>query len=183
MGYEDQLKAKFEPARIRATLSFAGLYQILHEMIKHAVIDEVRQFYRTGFDEAGWQHDEVAYRTKVTALDPRSKFRASALWLVDSKAITRAQADRLDAIYAHRHELSHELIKYVVDPAFEPDVDLFTDAAEILKAVARFWTSVEIDIGTFEHLGDVDIDEIAPLSLIVLQQCVDAYVGGLPSQE
>jgi len=29
-----QLEAKLQPQRIRATLSFAGLYQISHEMIK-----------------------------------------------------------------------------------------------------------------------------------------------------
>jgi len=36
---------------------------------------------------------------------------------------TLAQANRLDDVYAHRHELSSELIKYVVDPAFVTDGD------------------------------------------------------------
>jgi hypothetical protein len=57
------------------------------------------------------------------------------LWLVDSEAIAPAQADRLDAIYAHRHPLSHELIMYIVDPGFEPSLELFTDALAILKAI------------------------------------------------
>ena len=61
---------------------------------------------------------------------------------VKGDAITLAQADRLDGIYAHRHDLSHELIKYVVDPDFEPDVELLTDALTILKSIRRFWTSI-----------------------------------------
>jgi hypothetical protein len=110
---------------------------------------------------------------------PKDRFRASLLWLVGSEAITLAQADRLKAINAHRHELSHELIKYNVDPGFEPSPELFTDALAILKAIRRFWSSVEKDIGSFEHFGDVDHDEVVPLSLMILQQCIDAHVAGL----
>lgn len=110
------------------------------------------------------------------------------MWLVDSEAITLGQADRLDAIYAHRHELSHELIKYIVDPHFEPTLEPFTDTLANLKAIRRFWSSVAIrrfwssvekDIGSFEDFGDVDLDEVVPLSLMVLQQCIDAYAADL----
>ncbi len=65
-------------------------------------------------------------------------------------AITLAQADRLEDIYPHRHDLSHELIEYIVDPDFEPDVELFTDALTILKVIRRFRTSIEKEIGAFE---------------------------------
>ena len=54
--------AKLQPQRIRASLSFAGLYQITHEMIKQSVLEEVRLFYRQGFDETGWQYDEEEYK-------------------------------------------------------------------------------------------------------------------------
>ena len=46
----------------------------------------------------------------------------------------------------------------------------------------RFWTSIEMDIGSFEDFGDVDLDEVTPLSLAVLQMCIDAYVAGLPAR-
>jgi hypothetical protein len=144
-----------------------------------SVLEEVRLFYRQGFDETGWQYDEEEYKRRVLTGAPKDRFRASLLWLVDSEAITLAQADRLDAIYAHRHELSHELTKYIVDPDFEPSLELFTDALVILKAIRRFWSSVEKDIGSFEDFGDVDLDEVVPLSLMVLQQCIDAYAAGL----
>lgn len=49
--YMQQLEAKLQPQRIRTTLCFAGLYQITHEMIKQSVLEEVRLFYRPGFDE------------------------------------------------------------------------------------------------------------------------------------
>jgi hypothetical protein len=52
-----------------------------------------------------------------------------------------------------------------------------------LRAIRRFWTSIEKDIGSFEDFGDVDLDEVTPLSLHVLQMCIDAYIAGLPAAE
>jgi hypothetical protein len=182
-AYRQRLEAKLRPERIRATLGFAGLYQMVHELIKTAVLDEVREFYWRGIENGVVVYDEQAYAENVLVRAPKNKFRASLLWLVEGDAITLAQADRLDDIYAHRHDLSHELIKYVVDPDFEPDVELLTDALTILKSIRRFWTSIEKDIGSFEEFGDVDLDEVTPLSLAVLQMCIDAHVGGLPPSE
>jgi hypothetical protein len=133
-----RLTAKLQPWRIRATLSFAGLYQITHELIKEAVVDEVRQFYMDGFDQSGYTYNEESYAAHVLSRDPKKrKFRASLLWLVESDAISMEQADRLDEIYAHRHDLTHELGKYIVDPNFEPDMQLFMDALEILSLFQR----------------------------------------------
>jgi hypothetical protein len=119
----------------------------------------------------------------VLSRAPKNRFRASLLWLVDYKAITLAQADRLDVIYAHRHDVTHELIKYVVDVKFEPAVNLLADALVILRDIRRFWTQIEVDVGTFEDLGEVDVDEVQPLSLMILQMCIDAYIDGLPDSE
>ena len=173
------LEAKLAPQRIRATLGFAGLYQITHELIKTAVLDEVHAFYWRGIENGADVYDEAAYSSQVLAKAPKSRFRASLLWLVECAAITLPQADRLEMIHAHRHDLSHELIKYIVDPEFEPDIELLTDALATLRAIRRFWTSVEKDIGSFEDFEDVDVDEVVPLSLYVLQMCIDAYVAGL----
>ena len=176
--------AKLQPERIRATLAFAGLYQITHGLIQQAVLHDVRQVFWIGFDENGMNYDEARYQADVLNRDPKSRFRASLLWLVNMEAITLAQADRLQEIRGHRDDVTHELIKYVVDVKFEPDVDLLADALDILRDIRRFWTQWEIDIGTFEdEFGDVDVDEVQPLSLIVLAKCIDASVAGLPGAE
>jgi len=39
------LEAKLQPARIRSTLAFAGLYQLTHEQLKRAVLDQVKGFF------------------------------------------------------------------------------------------------------------------------------------------
>jgi hypothetical protein len=176
-----RLEAKLDPVHIRATLEFAGLYQITHELIKELVLDRVREFYWCGFRDGRHIYDEQRYAKNVLARAPKNRFRASLLWLVDLNVITLKQADRLEEIYAFRHELTHELLKYIVDPGFEIDVQLFLDALSILGALSRFWTEVEIDIGSFEHLGKVDPDEAVWAPLFVLQLCIEAYTDGLRS--
>ena len=87
--------------------------------------------------------------------------------------------NRLDEIYAHRHDLTHELAKYVVDPDFEPSMELFGDALQILRDVSRFWVQVEMDIGSFDEFGEIDVDEVVPADIAMLEICIKAYVDGL----
>jgi hypothetical protein len=105
---------------MRATLAFAGLYQMTHELIKVAVLDEVRQFYWQGVHDGVPVYNDQAYAERVLSKSPKDKFRASLLWLVEAGALTLAQADRLEDVFAHRHDLSHELIKYIVDQNLNP---------------------------------------------------------------
>lgn len=82
-------------------------------------------------------------------------------------------------IYAHRHDLTHELGKYIVDIDFEPDAELFMDALTVLKDLSRFWTQIEIDIGSFEEHGQVTVDDVQSLNLLLLDMCISAYRDGL----
>jgi hypothetical protein len=157
-------------------MQFAALYQMTNEMTRHAVLDEVRQFFATGFVDGKWVIDTDQYRTQVLSRD-NSTFTASLLWLVDMGALTFEQSSRLREIHAHRNELTHELVKYIADA--NADVELFTDAVNILRTLRRFWTGVEADVGTFDDYDDLDLDEVVPLSMMVLQQCLDAYIDGL----
>jgi hypothetical protein len=145
-------------------------------------VDRVREFF--GFTNIGgdgtWlpSNGEAEYRTSVLSRD-RSAFKASLLWLAGMSAITMDQMNRLDEIYAHRHDLTHEPAKYLVDPDFEPSIELLADALQILRDISRFWIQVEMDIGTFEEFGDIDIDEVVPAYVAMLEVCIKAYVEGL----
>lgn len=186
------LLRKMEPQNIRSTLAFAGLYQITHEMLKQAILERVRDFYCVGFHESGLSYDEMRYQQDVIEAarsegwfktEKTNRFTASVAWLVRMDAITKEQADRLKVIYNHRHDLTHELVAFIVDPDRNPDPQAFVDAVGTLRDIHRFWISVERDIGMFDHLEDVSLDDVAPASLLVLQQCIDAYFEGRPNQE
>jgi hypothetical protein len=176
--YEARLRAKLAPERIRATLSFAGLILIVYEMMKQAVVKDVREFYCRGFDESGMLYDEQGYARDVKSLD-RSQFRASAKWLVNSGAIKDEQVEVLERLYVHRKDIAHELAKYLIDVDHEPDADLFIEALQVLRDIRRFWTQIEIDIGSFDDHGDVTVDDVQPLSLLALGMFIDAYSEGV----
>lgn len=183
-AYRSWLEAKLDPKRIRSTLAFAGLFQLTHEAIKYEVLERVKAFY--GFTQEGdgrgqWLGGppaEQQYQQDVLALAPKNPFRASLEWLRQEAAITDEQVARLASIYSHRHELTHELGKYIIDPDCEPDVDLFEGAVEILKAITRFWAQVQIDVGTYDGHDDIDVDDVTPAYLLFLQLCLDAFADG-----
>ena len=87
----------------------------------------------------------------------------------------------MEDVYSHRHDLAHELGKYLVDPDAEPDVQLFVEALEILRELARFWVEYEVDIGLLDDHPYATVDDVTPMQLVLLQLCIDAYVQGLPN--
>ena len=186
-----RLEAKFAPWRIRTTLTFAGLYQLAHELIRTSVIDDVRLFYvNTLFtpvskeDKEERAREEERYAWEVLYLHPKGhEFPASLAWLVNAHAITQAQANHLRRIGAHRNDLTHELLKYLVDPRFEPNVMLLKDAVEILVAIRLFWIEMEIAKGSFEEFGNVSVEDVSSPMITVLQMCIDAYIEGFTIEQ
>lgn len=185
-GYEERLKAKLQPARVRSTLAFAGLFQLTHEMLKSMVLDDVRSFF--GYVSVGgdsvWLPDsgKVEYQRHVLDLHS-NRFTASLLWLQDMDALDADQAARLDDIYDHRHDLTHELAKYLVDPSLEPDFDLFIEALKTLKTLSRFWTEVEAGYGTFEDFLDLDLNDVINGRIMLMDLCITAFGDGLTDAE
>jgi hypothetical protein len=167
---EDTLSAE----HIRATLSFAGLYQITHELLKTIVLDRVREFYGVDQPARANPYGRPRYQAEVLVLDPSSHFRASLMWLVHATAISQEQADRLDEIYSARQRVTHDLLVNVADPDYLPDIDLFKDALRILTDVHGFWAQMAVDTGRFEHFADVADDDVNPPWAWLLWQCIDA---------
>ena len=176
----DRLARKLEPQEIRLTLMHASLMQLVHEFIKQWVMAEVKAFY--GCDDiigdGNWISSEAKarYEREVLAVVPRKPFDASAVWLEQVGAISRAQRERLNEIYAYRHELTHEVVGFIVDVARDPDISMLTDALAIARDLDRFWKRIAKDIGTYDAHGDVDLDNVHSGPTLVLQLCVDAYL-------
>jgi len=163
-------------------LAFAGLFQLTHEMLKAMVLDDVKSFFGyTSLDgDVRWfpESGEAQYRREVLALHP-NRFEASLRWLQQMDGLTTEQATSLDAIYDHRHHLTHELAQYLVDPDVEPDIDLLIAALTTLKALDRFWTEVEAGYGTFDDYPDLDLGEVKNGRMLLIELCISAYTEGM----
>lgn len=65
-------------------------------------------------------YGEDEYKERVLSKSPKKPFEASLLWLVESEPYRPSKP--LDStIYAHRHDLTHELMTYIGDVDFEPE--------------------------------------------------------------
>ena len=175
------LAKKLAPARINQTLAFSALFQLVHEAIKIQVLDRTKSFfgYSDLFGDGIWingTYGKEDYSRSVLKLDSESHFKASLKWLSQMDAISEDDIPQLDVIYRYRHDLTHRLSKYLIDIDHEPDVNLLVNGVKILQKISRFWTQVEIESGSFEHLGDVTVDDAISAQLLLVQMCIDAYL-------
>src|SRR3954452_3077377 len=111
--HRKQLESNLSPENLRSTLAFAGLYQITHELIVSHVLEDTQRFFGKRLIDDGWDSGEEEYKTSVLSRH-KVPFKACLGWLVEMDALTTEQAGRLDDIYKHRNDLSHELMKYIV---------------------------------------------------------------------
>ena len=66
--HEALLAAKLTPSALKFTLAFAGLFQLTHELLKSAILNQVRQYYWRGFNASGDLYDVACQRDGTTVL-------------------------------------------------------------------------------------------------------------------
>jgi len=143
----EALAKKLHPDTIRSNLVRAGLYLAGWEMLKSEMQNKVREFYTV---DVGGPYSARRYAEKVLALDSGKEkgkiFRASLLWLVETAALTEAQAERIRQMLDHRNEIAHEMPKVLVDDGHAGvDVALLREMRDIIAALGVFWGRIEID--------------------------------------
>jgi hypothetical protein len=136
--YAARLLAKLAPESINRALIRAGCFLSACELIKAEVVDGVHEFFASDFRDGKFICDEARYQRDVLSRN-QSKYRASCAWLVEMGALTTAQVEVLEDIYAHRKEIAHELPKLLVDPNFEVKADLLLAAVDCLRSLGVFW--------------------------------------------
>lgn len=178
---------KIKPSNVRSTLEFAALFQMVHEQIKKLVLEDVKSFYgyMAGFEDP-WINEEAEknYRDEVLAKH-KNKFTASLLWLKDMEAITEEDRRKLEEIFQHRHSVTHELMRYIIDLESDVNVNLLSEGIKILKKLSLFWNEVEIGIqqGINPAFDEVSAEDIYPGYIIAIQICLDAFFDGLDSPD
>lgn len=175
-----RIAEKLAPASIKATLIRAGALLSGYELVKSSILEQVRSFYSFNFENGEWITDPQ-YDVQVLALDPRRRpFAASVAWLVAGGAISAEQAAALERIRDHRHDVGHELVRFLSDPDADVDVDLLRRAGDTLRDLGRFWGGISADTDPDYDHTEVDYDGIRSLNSIMYDYVLE--VAGLPSE-
>ena len=106
--YEDRLISRLQPEEVIGNMLRVGVALTLYELLKSQVLDRVRDFYWTGFDETGFLYDDKAFDRDVRSLDSGSVYRASLLWLKTHGAIDSNDVDVVNRMHKYRQKLAHE---------------------------------------------------------------------------
>lgn len=139
----DSTSNGLSPENVKLALVRAGTFLTGYELVKTSIVDGVKDFFLTGFNEEGPTYSPN-YATEVLPLG-KGTFRASVAWLVARGALSAEQAGQLDAISDHRHEIAHELARLLVDPKSSIDTSQLSALIDVLHSLDIFWGTIELE--------------------------------------
>lgn len=172
---EERLRRHLEASNTRRLLIVSGLFLVAWELVENGVVDGVRGFFAVGFDDGGIIMSEE-YQSRV--LD-RAKYEFDAClgWLLEVGALTEQEAHAARALRTARNHVAHELPAIVVDPTVAIDFDLLDAAYRVLRRLAVFFGTIEVDIDPAFEQGQVDYEAIESGHSLLFAHVLASLVG------
>jgi len=166
-------------SRSRCTAAYlivASIYITAFEILKSAIIERIKSFYSSGFDETG-PLIEPEYQSEVLSRN-KSPLYASLDWLKESAAITDDDIKSYESIKITRNYLAHEIPKLLIDGLPTELPVRLTELVGLLGKIERWWI-VNVEIAINPELSDQEVDEhaIIPGTIMGLQMMIDIALG------
>jgi hypothetical protein len=175
-------KAKWErfldPEILRPNLIMASIYIAAFEVLKNSIIERIRDFYFSGFDEKGWIVSPE-YKENVLSND-KSPTYASLKWLKESEAINDDDIQKFNKIKECRNLLAHEIARMLMEGLPLEFTERFNDMVALLDKIEKWWIiNVEIPTNSgFDGKHDeIDENGISPGPILSLHMMIDVALG------
>lgn len=165
------------PDKVRSHLIMTSIYVLSFEILKDSIIDRIRTFFCSGFNEDGDIVDPK-YHEEVLNLN-KSPLYASLEWLRNMRVIDAHDEDVFERVKRCRnalvHEFSHLTDGVVLPNDFEKN---FKDMIALLRKIEVWWI-VNVELATSPDYDgrEVDEDGIIPGPLLSLQVLCDVALG------
>ena len=158
------------PETLRANLIFASLFITSYETLKDSVIDQLRDFYVSSWDESGPIIGED-YQSKVLALDPKQHpLRASIAWLKASNVINDTDECVISELTCHRNEVAHQLPKFISQAGEEIQLTRLNQILDLVTKIDQWWIlNVELSIRDDIQPHSVQAEKIVSGRMMFLQ--------------
>jgi len=178
-GDEDtkaRLLKKISPEATTLALVRAGAFLTGYELVKNAIISSLESFFTSGADAYDGRRSAEYERVVLTL--GRNPFEASVRWLVREEVLSEDQASSLDDIYAHRHQLAHELARFLVDPERDVNIAHLRQLQEIMRALDNFWGRIDAETSGDYDAADLEDSEMHSGSGLLFDYLLDlAQIG------
>ncbi len=166
-----------DPDVLRPKLILASIYIAAFEILKNSIIERLRDFYITGFDENDYT---IMPEYKKILSKNRSPTYASLMWLKESGAITDDDIEKFNKAKDCRNLLAHEITRMLSEGLPEDFSKRFGDMVALLDKIERWWI-VNVEIPTNPNLvsevEEIDFDGIVPGPMMSLRMMVDVALG------
>lgn len=164
------------PETLRQNLLVSSMFIAAFEILKESIVDRIKGFYTTGFDQTGWRIDPK-YEAEVLSRS-KSPVYASLDWLKEHEVIDEKDIEGFDNVRKCRNEIAHGLFKVVVEGIGPERAEMFAEMIRILRKIEVWWV-VNVEIPTNPDFDGQEIDEdgIVPGPLISLQLMLDIALG------
>jgi hypothetical protein len=164
------------PEILRTNLIVVSLFMTAFEILKDSIIERIRGFFTSGFDQNGLIISED-YNIKVLRLN-KSPLYASIEWLKGMEAIDDRDILEFNKIRDCRNELAHEIVNFISKgPKIDP-LPLFSNMIDLLYKIEKWWI-LNVEIPTNPDLDGQEIDEdaIVPGQIMSLRLLADIALG------
>jgi hypothetical protein len=162
-----------DPENLKGHLISSALYIAVYESFTDYVIDEVKFFFNTGFNENGFTFSD-SYEKSVLTKDKRI-INASLLWLKEITAISESDIETFNEIRSFRNKLTHELMDLLFK-GLPPDFpQKFADLIALRIKIERWWIlNVEIPTNPdSENLKNIEEKDIITGSEMIYRIIMD----------
>lgn len=172
----DKWERFLDPDIVRPSLFLATMFITAFEILQDSIVDDLRGFYTTGFDENGLIVDSE-YKSRVLSKN-RSPLYASLQWLRESDAINDEDLANFERLKKTRNLLAHELFGVVsgqVESSHEAQFDVLV---ALLRKIGVWWVvNVEMPINPDFDEQEIDEEGIVPGAVLTLQMLIEVASG------
>lgn len=164
------------PDAIKSNLVLSALYLMAYELLKDAVIDNIRAFFSFEYEDDKAIPDK-RYDDEVIRAH-KDRLHASCLWLNRNGVITDSEVEEIENIRRHRNQVAHELPKLLGDTSLNLNIGYFLRIRELLENIEAWWVQ-NVDIPANQDFDgeEVDASDIRPGRMMILDYVISAALA------
>lgn len=157
------------PDSLKERLISISVFVATFESFNHFVVEQVRFFFNTGFDESGYTFSPE-YKVKVLSKD-KNQVNASLKWLKELGAIQESDIITFHEIRKKRNKLVHEMMDLITEGLEEDMPELFVHMIDLKIKIEKWWI-INVELPT----SGQDSDEINEDDIITSSQMFNRLI-------
>jgi hypothetical protein len=165
------------PERVKSNLILSSLYLSAYELLKSAIINNIKDFFTFGFDADGKPIIDKKYNEQVRQVNGDLLW-ASCLWLEMNGVISHDEVEQVVRLRNHRNQIAHELPRLLIDSGLNLNIDYFVHIRQLLEKIEVWWI-LNFEIPSNSDFDGVEVDpqEIMPGRVVALDHLISIVLS------